>query len=253
MRAKAILILLLATMLRGGELSLPAQSVAAQASAPDTLRLLDQLEGYGIAITRNDMADPEATLAVFLAQIETLAQGVRTAIQRSVSENGLLAYGLLDVPPGPQDAFQRVFGRSVVEIYEGPFIPYTDFLGRHTGNQIHLAGSRLERGGVYSTDNTYRQRVVTISGLELIAHEFAHSLTWRAYFFQLSDFDETQDYANTMLGVNVGEYAYGVERLDLYAWQAEVTADAIASWALGQDRGGATDDFMRQVLASLQN
>jgi|GEM_PF-6816048 len=104
-----------------------------------------------------------------------------------------------------------------------------------------------------------------IQAVHLAAHELAHNLTWGEGPYEGGGAFDYAFYAGDLhfmahagaFGVQVGRYAYESEaaRAAYRYWRQELTADAIASWALddlqgphSESVGGYLTDFMLCVM-----
>ncbi len=226
--------------------------------------LLDELALAGVTI---EMDGPLSSVALTPIALTVRAYADRLAALR-------------DTPPSdsalPYATFQALFGPTVIHIYPD----------RHTLDgtlhAMHCGWAGLqERGCQLSTlhpAQTFPQDAWlivfagealaspdTLWSVHLVAHELAHSLTWGEGPYAAGEgafdyvFYAGQPFVMThteAFGVRMGAYAYETEvaRANHRFWRQELTADAIASWALDALQGphaesvrGYLDDFLQCV------
>lgn len=101
-----------------------------------------------------------------------------------------------------------------------------------------------------------------ITGIGLVVHEFAHNLTWHEghlpdnhdgfNFVRYVGLDFAVDNMDA-LGVQAGRDTYidKVARESNLYWQSELTADAVASWALDRIQGPYKESVTREIKGML--
>ncbi|GAB4467311.1 MAG: hypothetical protein Kow00124_00060 [Anaerolineae bacterium] len=188
--------------------------------------------------------------------------------------------GLPDAPPvdgiSPYAAFRALFGPIVIHIYPDRYTLDGTLHAMHCGWEglqergcqipaIHPARTFPPDAWLIVFAGEALASPDSLWSVHLVAHELAHSLTWGEGPYAAGEgafdyvFYAGQPFVMThaeAFGVQMGAYAYETEaaRADHRFWRQELTADAIASWALNDLQGphagsvgGYLDDFMRCV------
>jgi len=137
-------------------------------------------------------------------------------------------------------AFVRVFGTTAIKIYAGDCVSLTHgcWFGDNNGyGAVELALTELLHGGIMKRNGH------PVSGIQLTMHEIAHNLT-KVYYGYPSTFRSAQgnriDYPEG-LGVQAGNHGSNPPAA------GEMTADAIASWALNDFEGSYANDVRDYV------
>jgi hypothetical protein len=229
--------------------------------ADEVDQLVEALAPYGVTVARSD--------GLSEAEVEPIYRAVSAYGERILS----VAQPELSEGVTPQDAFLKVFGPTVIRVYPGA----------DTVNGVHYAlhcgwegrGSNgCQATSVYPEQEFPEDAWLILFagnplgrdgpevGARLAAHELVHNLTqggghdpgnvgglnYMHFAGEPYGLDHVQAF-----GVQVGLYAYADEgaRAGHEFWRRELTADAVASWGLGDWVGpyaervsGYLDEYM---------
>jgi hypothetical protein len=240
------LILTLSTSIKAPDVPTPSPYI--EAGSPITRATVESdIESYGVSVAADKALSANQYEAI-LSAVHRLA--VRAADLYREKEEGSVE---------PYHAFKDLFGPTVIHIYQGR----TTVDGVHLGINCGWQGRFAE--GCRSADLFPEQNFPngawlilfageplgsdpTEQGAGLIAHEVVHNLTWGggsrpsnvggfSYVHYVGD-EFAIKYMDS-LGIQAGRASYVDEqaRKSNPLWRAEMTADAVASWALDRIEG----------------
>lgn len=221
----------------------PSPTDPAATASPGIDPVDAELARYGVTVIYSgpvDVAQRQSALAAVIAMASMTAS-------------------LGQVPADPYETFTKTYGKTVIRIYPDRTLVDGVHVGVNCGWEgLFASGCRLKEtypeqefphgawlillGGGYMTLSPSDENV------GLFAHEIMHNLTWggghlpdnvNGYSYVHYVGDEFAIRYMDNLGVQAGRDTYVDEtaRSANPSWRSELTADALASWALGEVTG----------------
>jgi hypothetical protein len=225
----------------GPTVSITPQSTETPSTGPDA-----ELARYGVTVL--DLPSDSPQRAAVLAAVQALAAKIA----------GIAPEGSASDPDGVH-TFSAVFGPTVIRI--DPSRAAVD--GVHAGLNCGWEGqfaTGCKQPDIFPQQTfpngawliliggAFMSNSAPDSGVGLVAHELIHNLTWGGgnlpsnvggwSFVRYVGDDFAFEYMD-YFGVQIGRYAYETEsaRTANPTWRSELTADALASWALDEIDG----------------